>query len=228
MSAQVVPQYLLEGAVYALERCGQLLDDANRLYRNGSYATAVALASFAREELGRWRILLDLRRKALVGEPITIKGIQTACEGHVRKQNAGMTSITTRADRDSELGKLLQARTKATPGSKEWKATNEQLEKLHRLKKKRVPDDRHKQRMSALYVDAVSVGRWNRPSKEISQADACDFLQDAVNDYAVQRSRYAELEITKDVDPDLFGALLDWSDRPELPPPDWPPYVNGE
>jgi hypothetical protein len=49
MSTPVTAQYLLEGAVYSLERCGELLCDSNALYRNGSYATAVALTLFARE-----------------------------------------------------------------------------------------------------------------------------------------------------------------------------------
>jgi len=62
MSASVSPQYLLEGAAYALEQCGLLLRDANLLYRSGSYASAVALAAFAQEELGRWKMLLDLNR----------------------------------------------------------------------------------------------------------------------------------------------------------------------
>jgi AbiV family abortive infection protein len=67
MSASVTPKYRLEGAVYALEQCGMLLRDANSLYRSASYATAVALAAFAREELGRWRILLDLHREVVGG-----------------------------------------------------------------------------------------------------------------------------------------------------------------
>ena len=155
--SSVSPRYLLEGAVYALEQCGLLLRDANLLYGSGSYASAVALTAFAREELGRWKILLDLRRKILAGERLTIEEVQNHCEGHVRKQEAGMTSITMRADRDSGLGKLLQTRTSTTPGTEEWKAANEQVEKLDRQRKRRVPDDRHKQRMSALYVDAVSL-----------------------------------------------------------------------
>jgi hypothetical protein len=77
-------------------------------------------------------------------------------------------------------------------------------EELDCRKKKRVPDDRHKQRMSALHVDAVSNVRWNRPAKEISQADARDVLQDAVNDYSAQRSRYAEMQIT------ILNFLTHW------------------
>jgi AbiV family abortive infection protein len=75
MPASVTPEYLLEGATYALEQCGLLLRDANLLYRNGSYSSAVALALFAREELGRYRILLGLRKQVLRGERFTIKEI---------------------------------------------------------------------------------------------------------------------------------------------------------
>lgn len=65
----VTSQFILQGAAYALEQCG-LLRDANILYRNGSYASAVVLTAFAREELGRYRILLDLWRRASAGEAI--------------------------------------------------------------------------------------------------------------------------------------------------------------
>jgi hypothetical protein len=132
-----------------------------------------------------------------------------------------------RSDQDSGLGKLLQARMNTTPGSKEWTVLSEKVEKLDRQKKKRVPDERHKQRMSALYVDAISIGRWNRPTKEVSRAPARDFLVDAVNDYSIQRSRYTELQITRVDNPELVSALEGWSDRPELPAAEWPSYVDN-
>src|ERR1700751_2675570 len=103
MPVSVTPQYLLEGAVYALEQCGLLLRDANLLYRSGSDATAVALTAFAREELGRWKILLDLRREVLGGKNVTIEEINDRCDDHVTKR-AGMLSLVMRADRDSGLG----------------------------------------------------------------------------------------------------------------------------
>ena len=49
----MMPQYILQGAAYALEQCGLLLRDANLLYRNDAHANAVVLTAFAREELGR-------------------------------------------------------------------------------------------------------------------------------------------------------------------------------
>jgi AbiV family abortive infection protein len=68
MSEPLTPRFLLEGAVYALEQCGLLLSDASVLYANKSYATSVALAGFAREELGKWKILLELRKKVVSGQ----------------------------------------------------------------------------------------------------------------------------------------------------------------
>jgi AbiV family abortive infection protein len=92
MPASVSPKYLIEGAAYALEQCGLLLRDANLLYQNGSYASAAAVALFAQEELGRYQILLELRKKVVDGGSVTIKEIQTRCGDHVRKQEAGVMS----------------------------------------------------------------------------------------------------------------------------------------
>jgi hypothetical protein len=68
MPESVTPQYLLEGAVYALEQCGLLLRDGTLLRRSRSYANAVALTAFAREELGRWKYYLNSGRKSSMGE----------------------------------------------------------------------------------------------------------------------------------------------------------------
>src|SRR6516162_2110209 len=55
------------------------------------------------------------------------------------------------------------------PGSKESKEASDQLEKIDREKKRRIPDERHRQRMSALYVEPVSNGSWNQPARKITQ-----------------------------------------------------------
>jgi hypothetical protein len=110
-------------------------------------------------------------------------------------------------------------------GSEEWREANDKLEKVSHEKRKRVPDERHRQRMSALYVEPVSGGSWNRPARTITQEFSQDFVCDAVNDYSLQYSqRYitGDEPILKQLDLDLFNALEQWPDRPELPPPDWP------
>src|SRR5258708_39176736 len=113
------PEDLLKGTFYALEQCGLLLRDANILYRNGSYASTIVLAAFAREELGRYRILLDLWRRARDGkDTFTADDVRKACDDHVTKQKAGMLSLTMRADRESGLGKMLRASTENHPHSR--------------------------------------------------------------------------------------------------------------
>jgi len=167
-------------------------------------------------------MLHDLHKKVFDGNSVTIKEIQTRCGDHVRKQEAGVMSVVMRTNKDSVLGKLLQARASATPGSREWKAANEEIKRLDRQKTKRAPGDRHKQRMSALYVDAVSLNQWNRPTNEISPTLAYERLQDAANDYSIQYDRYTNLEIGKPDDPEFYTALEKWTDRPTLPSPERP------
>jgi AbiV family abortive infection protein len=217
--ASVTTEYLLEGAVYALDQCGLLLRDANLLYRKGSYASAVAVALFAREELGRYRILLELRKKVLDGDSLTIKKIQDRCRDHVTKQKHGMLSFVVRVDTDTELGGLLGTYLTVKQGSEEWKAAREQLEQAQRT----VPVERHNQRMSALYIDAVAPDRWNRPTSEISLITAHAYLQDAANDYSGEWDRYTNPSIYKPDDPELYTALENWPGRPiTLPSPERP------
>jgi AbiV family abortive infection protein len=214
----VTPEYLLKGAAYALEQCGLLLRDANSLYSCGSYASAVAVALFAREELGRYRILLDLRTQVLGGGHLTIEKIQKRCRDHVTKQEAGMLSFVMRVDTDTALGGLLGTYLNAKQGTEEWKSAREQLEQARQS----IPVERHKQRMSALYVDAEASDRWNRPTREISQLSAHAYLQDAANDYSAQYDRYTDPETYKPDHLELYTALEEWIGRPILPPPERP------
>jgi AbiV family abortive infection protein len=217
MPASVSPRYLLEGAAYALEQCGLLLRDANLLYRSSSYANAVAVGLFAREELGRYQILLELRKKVLNGDHLTIEEIQDRCRSHLRKQEAGMLSFVMRVT-DTPLGGILGTYLSVKQGSEEWKTAREQLEQARQT----VPVERHNQRMSALYVDAVAPDRWRRPTREISQITAHVYLQDAANDYSGQWDRYTNPWIYKLDDPELYTALENWPGRPTLASPERP------
>jgi AbiV family abortive infection protein len=220
MTGSATPEYLMKGAAYALEQCGLCLRDAELSYRNGSYANAVVLAAFAREALGQWIILLDLRQKVLGGGKLPIRKLKTLYDDHELKQTAAMLSFTMTGDRDSGVGKLIMSRLTAVPGSDEWKRTDDALKKLNTLKTKRVPQVRHKLRMLAMYIDPEGDD-WNRPVKRISQADAREFIEDARNDYAVQRlNGYNNFQ--EDEESELFKALEQWSDRPILPLPPGP------
>jgi AbiV family abortive infection protein len=190
----------------------------------GSYASCIVLAAFAREELGRSSILLDLRGRALGGEIISIDQIRDACEDHVTKQRAAMLSTVLQADRDSGLGKIMLAKMTNDPPSPARKKADAELKRIDTMISKRTPNDRHQARTAALYVEPMSESRWKRPT-ETSASCAHDFLRAAVNDYA---GRYNQGYITsddsilKDIDVGLYEALKLWSDRPTLQPPEWP------
>jgi AbiV family abortive infection protein len=214
----VAEQSLLHGAVYSLEQCGRLLRDAALLYKNGSYATALTLAAFAREHLGCWKILLELRKRVLAGESLTVEDVRTASDDHVRKLRVGMTSLTVRSDSSSRVRKVLEARMEAPVGSKQRKEADQEVDGIDDRKWKRTPNDRHDLRIKALYVDILSEQRWNQPAREISQTAAFEFLVDATNDYELQRQRrYMLSPLMKSGDPELHEALAQWHDRPELP-----------
>jgi AbiV family abortive infection protein len=207
----VTAPYLLEGAVYALEQGGLLLHDANLLYRNGSFATAVAVATFAREELGRWQILLRLRKKVLGGMPLLRKGVRARCKRHEDKLGAGWLTFMLR-------GPLIEELANADSGSNEWKAAKKEVDRLAARKKKRVPDERHLKRMSALYVDPNSVTEWNRPAKKITREFAFSFLMDVGNEYWLEQAHgYSDLASVATKDAELAEALENWTDRPTMP-----------
>jgi len=212
--AAVTADYLLRGAVFALEQCGLLLRDARVLCEAGSYASAVVLAAFAREELGRYKILRGLWKRMMAGETFTVKQIDKRCEKHVEKQKEGMFSTVMRADNSTVMGQLLQARMRAVPGSPEWKKIDEDLEKITQSQIKQTPEARHKSRMKALYVEPLEAG-WNRPA-ETSETAARNFLTDAINDYSGARSRYVHRDLYDEAD--FRAAIEGWQDRPELQP----------
>jgi AbiV family abortive infection protein len=214
----VTAQSLLHGAVYSLEQCSLLLRDATLLYENGSYATPLVVAAFAREELGRWRILLDLRKEVLAGKCLTVNDVKARCKDHGEKQEAGMVGLSLRFGTASGIGELLQKRMTAAIGSKERKEADQRVEEIVRQESEGTPGKRHEQRMKALYVDVLSEDQWNQPARAISQTAAYEFLVDAIGDYEVERQQgYTELPLVKSVDQELHDALAEWSDRPEMP-----------
>ncbi len=221
----VTEEFLVRGYALALEQCGLLLRDAVHLYHNGSYATAVVLAAFGREELGRSKILLGMWRRVRGGTAVAVEEIDAACDDHVAKQRAGMLSLTLVTDRDTVLGKLLSDRTRYSPQSQEWRDADVKLKQIDEIKTKRTPDDRHSSRMAALYVEPKSSSEWNRPA-DLSVQTGYNCVRDAVNDYVGRYQSWyiSGVELLKSNDPDLYAALENLKDRPELVAPLHPDF----
>lgn len=218
----VTAQYLLKGAIYALEQCGILLRDAVMLYKSKAYSSAIVLAASAREELGRSRILRKKRKEIVEnGKSVTLKEIKDACEDHVKKQEWAQLSMVQRASGNERLAELLKTRMRYHPQSQEYKEADKQINDITKLQKKRTPEDRHRERVRALYVEPNDSGTaWNRPN-QTPQEKARIFIEDAVNDYAPEYDRIQRGTIQY-IEPELFQALQEWAERPELPLPEWP------
>jgi AbiV family abortive infection protein len=218
----VSADYLVRGVVYALEQSGRLLRDAKALYNIGSYGTAIAVAAFAREELGRSDIVLDLWRKAISGQTVTVQEIKERCDDHVEKQRRAVRSITMMTDCDAGLGKLLNTRSQADLHSEERKAADEQVKGIDETLRKRAPNERHELRTRGLYVDPDESGEEWRLPKDITQEQAYRFLTDAANDYAVA-CQIVEPQLHVVDDARFYEALANWPECPTLPPtpPAW-------
>ena len=72
--------------------------------------------------------------------------------------------------------------------------------------------------MKAFYVEPNELDTdWNKPWEK-DKAAALPFIEDALNDYGMQRNSVWVLEILKGDDPELAQAVEAWKDRPALPP----------
>ena len=223
MPTPVTPAFVLEGALLALEQCGLLLRDAVHLYNRSSYATAVVLAAYAQEELGRERLLLDLWRRSCSGIEVTIEQIEDVYADHERKQAAGMLSTGLMAEGSStSLGKLLHRRIHGPPYDAEWRDADSQLNELVARKQSRTPHDRHQQRMTALYVELTSAKNgWSRPA-DMPLRTAYSRVNEAVNDYVGERDRRVVTRVGEPADLDLFDAFALLDARARLPGPGQP------
>jgi AbiV family abortive infection protein len=220
MTETVSPQTLLEGAAYALEQAGLLLRDAIKLYKAGAYPSAVVLATFGWEELGKWKMLCGLRRRVMEGESFTVKQVNNLCLDHEEKLSTAIAGIGLS---DEESGGLVRELMNATPGSAEYAAVDEKIQRLFERRRAELPAERHKRRMAGLYVDALSATEWNRPTKTITNELAKKFLTEAINDYAqLGHQVYTEsVELNLGIDDELTEALKNWKDRPVGLGPDW-------
>lgn len=149
----VAANVVLRGAWYALEQCGYLLQHAVILYRNGAYASSIALALLAREELGRSRILQDHWRNVAAGNEVAVEELIKSCDDHMTKQREAQLSMTFRGEPGTQLDQLHRARMGSKPGTPEWEAADAALKRIERRHEKKTPGDRHSTRMQAIYVD---------------------------------------------------------------------------
>jgi AbiV family abortive infection protein len=213
MTAKITPVELAQGAWYALEQCGHLLNDAVALFDLDRYATAVGLAMLAREEYGKARTLFKLAAEGQDVEPGDV-----ALDDHIEKQTAARVSVMLRSsDPNSGVGKLLRQVSTYQSADPEWTEAMHALSRVVDAAVRRAPEERHRARMRSLYVDwEPTLCRWSRP--EMSADEARHQLDHAINDYAVYE-RNINVAMASTVSPAVAALLNQWPQRPSLPLP---------
>ena len=212
---------LLEGSWYALEQAGRLLHAAVGVYDRGDPGTALALAMFGREEVGRSRILRTLADEVACGASLSSKNVTDRCNDHVKKQRAGAAGTTLRVAPPSELSKALQVQTSSATKSPVWKAARDVISAAVASKAKRDPQYRHDMREKALYVDLDSNSKiWSRPCT-IAPTAAREHIEDAVGDYAIECDALRDDVIADDF-PTMAKARARMKPAPVLLAAIWP------
>jgi AbiV family abortive infection protein len=205
---------LLRGVMYAMEQAGLLLHDAVGLYERGRYSSAIALAVFARDEVGRAEILQRKWTVACTAGPILAHSIIEACDDHVEKLRRGQAGVTLRWG--PEHAETLKPLFAGDRQSAAWRKARAFVDEWVKRKGRRDPQDTHEKRLRALYVEPKETGSgWNRPC-ETSKEEARRLLEDVGNDYGV---RLGNLQTR---DEELAEAASQWKECPKLPDPIWP------
>jgi AbiV family abortive infection protein len=212
---------LLQGSWYALEQAGRLLRSAVILFDGGDPSTALVLAMFGREELGRSQILRDHAAKVRAGEKLTVEQIRNFCEDHIAKQEAAALSTTLRVYPNTQINAAVQTRVRAGFHSGAGRKASAEIEKAIKAKRKRDPKSRHDARVQGLYVDLDYSGTsWVRPASLSAQA-VRDHIDDAVGDYVYELDRLRNDVIEQDF-PEMAAARARMNPIPVLPVPSWP------
>ena len=244
MARQLSADDLMHGAVYALEQARLLLGDAVALYEQGRYSSAIVLAVFAREEIGRSDMLLKMRKKTLASGQLSLDDVKTACEKHVPKLREAMAATTTRLS--AHHAPNVQPLFGGDPQTEEYEAARQFVKTAAKTQRRHDPDATHAKRMRALYVEPQETGPlWNRPC-QATQDEACHLVVDVGNIYdnrrdrlrrspalaaAVAKARVEErLAAGREADPEaevaadleLLEALARWAECPQLADSVWP------
>lgn len=217
---------LLQGAWYALEQSGRLLTSAVLLHDHGDKSTALVLAMFSREELGRSKILRKIAKRVVEGEQLSPEDVRSVCENHLGKQAASALSITLTTQPPSRLDIALRESMSAGPGSEEWQRASKTPHLAIGAIRKRLPQERHEMRERALYVDLGESGTaWLRPST-VDSARCLDEIYGAANDYAGEYDKLRDDVIDADF-PEMAAARAGMNPNLTLPEPRWPKFPQG-
>ena len=226
MSDTVSAEALYEGSWYALQQAGRLLQSASVVFDSGDPPTALAIAMFGREELGRSRLLRQCALQVDGGKHLTAAQVQKRCDDHVDKQEASNFSTMLRPS--GAVAEAARTYATSTVGSDEWHKARSVVDAAVQAKHRRQPQDRHDDRCRGLYVDLNSDGKtWSRPIG-FDRSQVLHEINEAVGNYSQERENLMNADLApllRDrphlaID-QMTSARKRLTDL-EIPPPVWP------
>jgi AbiV family abortive infection protein len=207
--AGLSPESLLDGAGRSVEQAGRLLEDAAALLSWRRFSSAIVLAVFAREELGRCHVLLGCRLEVLNGKELQPADVRRRTNDHAAKLDAGQQS--SRLDLSSQQGQRLLALRERRDAAGFTEARRA-LSIAAKRKRAGEPQSTHNLRMRALYVEPQDNGTWNQPS-QISEQEAVTIVREVQSDYILLLD-----SIEHDEQADV-APLAGWAGRSNWPQP---------
>ncbi len=90
-------RHIIEGAFYAMEQAGLLLNDAAILYAQRQWPSSLVLSVFSLEELGKAEMLLQRGIEAAASGPKSKKQVMTDVAWHRTRLKAGRGEATVTA-----------------------------------------------------------------------------------------------------------------------------------
>lgn len=209
----LLAQDIIEGAFYAMEQAGLLINDAAALYEQRKWPSGLMLAVFSLEELGKAEMLLQRGIEAAASGPKSREQVFADAAAHKTKLKAGRGLATVTAP-VSFWGDI------PAPNTAESAALEAQLDAAEHIALDNAPVEAHAARMRALYVDLGVDEVWARP-KETQPSDAYLMVSAASIEYGIRRPKFVN-----PVHPAVTQAVAQLGARlpslPEAPVIHWP------
>jgi AbiV family abortive infection protein len=204
---------IVEGAFYAMEQAGLLINDAAALYTQRRWPSSLVVAVFSLEELGKAEMLLRRGIEAAATGPKSKEDVMAGANRHPTKLRAGrgLATVTVSV---SFWGDIPE------PNALEGAELERQLNEAEQIALQNAPNDAHAARMRALYVDLGENDTWARP-KETGPSEAYLMVSAASIEYGVRRGKFVQPTdaVVRRAVAELGGCI---PRLPEAPRVDWP------
>jgi len=181
MTVHLDADSLRQGALSSLVHCTHLAEDAAIMYAAKRISSSFHLAVMAREELGRFNLLLEQSIDLGDGGTICARELADRLKRHEDKLRAGQSIVPVpmKADEMTKWTAAITANDIAT-----IRTISDAVRKRATSVRQHAPSALHKRRLQAQYVDLnPRDGTWSKPS-DIEKTEARALIQTVMAEIA--------------------------------------------